>query len=103
MFLRIREWAVFLLAATLAFLVELAGVFWVTQGEELVKKASSTPVGKKLKSNLDKMGKTSKPNLEENANAVDRFKNSLLTAKIAHEELCEKTSLVRSFHLCVCA
>ena len=97
MFLRIREWAVFLASATLAFLVELLGVLWVTRGEEFVRTARDKLVrAKALVSILDKV---------EAAVAIDDATDSsnleklLLTTKIAHEELCEKSSLVRCVHL----
>jgi hypothetical protein len=97
-FLRIREWTVFLASATLAFLVELLGVLLVTRGEDFVRTARDTLVGKTkgLNTILDKV---------EAAVAIDDATDSsnleklLLTTKIAHEELCEKASLVRCVHL----
>ena len=99
MFLRIREWTVFLASATLAFLVELLGVLWLTRGEDFVRTARDTLVLKTKAMNtiLDKV---------EAAAAIDDATDSsnleklLLTTKIAHEELCEKASLVRCVHLC---
>jgi len=97
-FLRIREWPVFLASATLAFLVELLGVLWVTRGEDFVRTARDTLVrAKTLNTILDKVEAAV---TIDDATDSSKFKKLLLTTKIAHEELCEKASLVRCVHLC---
>ena len=108
MFLRIREWTVFLASATLAFLVELLGVLWVTRGEDFVRTARDK-LGTTTKA-LNTLGTTTKAlntilDKVEAAVTIDDATDSsnleklLLTTKIAHEELCEKASLVRRVHL----
>ena len=97
MFLRIREWTVFLASATLAFLVELLGVLWVTRGEDFVRTARDTLVrAKTLALILDKIEAAV---TIDDATDFSNLEKLLLTTKIAHEELCEKASLVRCVHL----
>ncbi len=98
MFLRIREWTVFLASATLAFLVELLGVLWVTRGEDFVRTARDTLMrAKALDLILDKIEAAV---TIDDATDSSNLEKLLLTTKIAHEELCEKASLVRCVHLC---
>jgi len=86
-FLRIQRWAIFLPTAALAFIVELAGVFLVIRGKDLVKNAAA--VLRPIRITVEGDAACKNP-----ADSID-FQTSLLTVKIAHEELCEKSCMVR--------
>ena len=70
----------------------------MTRGEDFVRTARDTLVGKTkgLNTILDKIEAAV---TIDDATDSSNLKKLLLTSKIAHEELCEKASLVRCVHL----
>ena len=90
-FLQIDNWATFLFSAITAFTVELIGVYWVTVGERAMQHARD----QFLPVNRANHGAQEEKEKEQNLFEIDVY--VVLGIKLAHQQLCEKISLVGFF------
>ena len=92
MFLRIGDWNTFIASAILSFMVEFGGVYWVTQGNQVFPQVQTRL--SKMRPVQEIMAKAESALTEVDFD-IDNRAAMVLASKIAHEEHCEKLSLVR--------
>jgi len=91
-FLRIGDWNTFIASATLSFMVEFGGVYWVTKGNQVFRQVQTRLSNMR---SVQEIVAKAESVLTEVDFDIDNRAAMVLASKIAHEEHCEKLSLVR--------
>lgn len=95
--LRIQEWHVFLASTILTFIVELLAVtliLWLHKDKKLVHRVK-TKLRQTMAANLILGKEKATAAVDDDVDSSSSLQTMLLATKIAHEELCEKASVVR--------